>query len=446
MTTNDGRPYPLLLSLSAVVDYGLELYSSLGNTDEPEEMSVRRDTVLNRLDDLEEDTAALRDLIEKKPDEVARMREEGTFTAEYLEDMFGISQDSVYALRDLAKEVYDCGNYVEAAVYLQHFIELAEKDMSYGELMSAMWGQLAAEILSQNFEVAVKSIEQMADRIDNTRESGANPMMQLQSRAWLMHWSMFVFLGPVEDGKDKLIDFFFREKFRNAIVTYCPWLLRYLAAAAVTNKRRWRSVMPDIISLLKLERYEYSDPITEFVLTLCMDFDFEGAQEKLDECAAVLDFDYFLRPLKAEFLENGKFYTFETYCRIHSQIDIKVLGEKLGLSTEDAEKWIISLIRETKLDAKINSEENILVMGKKSLSIHQKIVSNTRNLTEATYILADGVRSLWEEKQRDKRQQQEQKEAELRRQKATEEARRQLEAEKAARVSQAPKNAWGVAS
>ena len=112
---------------------------------------------MNRLDDLEEDTAALRDLIEKKPDEVARMREEGTFTAEYLEDMFGISQDSVYALRDLAKEVYDCGNYVEAAVYLQHFIELAEKDMSYGELMSAMWGQLAAEILSKNFEVAVKS-------------------------------------------------------------------------------------------------------------------------------------------------------------------------------------------------------------------------------------------------------------------------------------------------
>ena len=384
-----------------MVDYGVELYMSLGNTEEPEEMTARRDTVLNRLDDLEDETTAIRDLLEKKADDVQRMREEDTYNAVYLEDMYGVSSDSLFALRDLAKEVYDCGNYEEAALYLTHFIELASNDMDYSELLSSMWGRLASEILSQNFDAAVKSIEEISNRLDNRRESSSNPMMELQSRAWLMHWSLFVFLGPIENGKNNLIDFFFKEKFRNAIVTYCPWLLRYLTAAAVSNRMRWRSVTADIIALLQLEKYEYSDPVTEFVEKLCVDFDFEGAQAKLKECEAVLNFDYFLKPLMGDFLENGRFFIFETYCRIHKKIDIRQLSEKLGLSMDEAEKWIITLIRDSGLDAKINSEENCVVMGKKHVSIHQRIMNSTKSLTEATYILADGVRSMWEEKERE---------------------------------------------
>ena len=67
----------------------------------------------------------------------------------------------------------------------------------------------------------------------------------------------------------------------------------------------------------------------------------------------------------------------------------------------EAEKWIITLIRDSGLDAKINSEENCVIMGKKNVSIHQQIMNSTKSLTEATYILADGVRSMWEEKERE---------------------------------------------
>ena len=41
-----------------------------------------------------------------------------------------------------------------------------------------------------------------------------------------------------------------------------------------------------------------------------------------------------------------------TYCRM--------LAEKLDMSPDDAERWIVNLIRNARLDAKIDSEKVIL--------------------------------------------------------------------------------------
>jgi len=46
-------------------------------------------------------------------------------------------------------------------------------------------------------------------------------------------------------------------------------------------------------------------------------YDFDGAQQKLQECDAVIDNDYFLTAIKADFLESARLFMFETYCRIH---------------------------------------------------------------------------------------------------------------------------------
>lgn len=48
-----------------------------------------------------------------------------------------------------------------------------------------------------------------------------------------------------------------------------------------------------------------------------MHYDFDGAQQKLAECESVLDNDYFLTAIKAEFLESARLFMFENYCRIH---------------------------------------------------------------------------------------------------------------------------------
>jgi translation initiation factor 3 subunit E len=40
----------------------------------------------------------------------------------------------------------------------------------------------------------------------------------------------------------------------------------------------------------------------------------------------------------------------------------RVLAEKLNLNFEEAERWIVNLIRNSKLDAKIDSESGTVIM------------------------------------------------------------------------------------
>ena len=49
-------------------------------------------------------------------------------------------------------------------------------------------------------------------------------------------------------------------------------------------------------------------------------------QMKLKECEAVLENDYFLAALKDDFVENARLFIFETYCRIHQCIDMRMLA------------------------------------------------------------------------------------------------------------------------
>lgn len=51
-----------------------------------------------------------------------------------------------------------------------------------------------------------------------------------------------------------------------------------------------------------------------------------------------------------------RLFIFETYCRIHQCIDLKMLSQKLNMDEEAAEKWIVNLIRNARLNAKIDSQ------------------------------------------------------------------------------------------
>ena len=99
-------------------------------------------------------------------------------------------------------------------------------------------------------------------------------------------------------------------------------MLRYLTTAVITNKRR-RNVLKDLVKVIQQESYTYRDPITEFLECLYVNFDFDGAQQKLRECETVLANDFFLVACRDDFIENARLFIFETYCRIHNTISIR---------------------------------------------------------------------------------------------------------------------------
>ena len=68
-----------------------------------------------------------------------------------------------------------------------------------------------------------------------------------------------------------------------------------------------------------------------------------------------------------------------------------MLAKKLNMNQESAEKWIANLIRNARLNAKIDSQQGTVVMGSQHPRMYEQIVEKTKNLTARTYQLGTSV-------------------------------------------------------
>lgn len=366
-----------LLSNTGMVDYAIETHVEMYGTDPPEELVKRRDMVLMALTNLGEDAGPLLNVIADE-DLTAELREKGSFTLDYLSVNHGVTLDVLEAAYELGKFQFDCGSYQDTAGLMQVYRMLMDGKNPEREF-HALWGKFAADILNGNWEAALEDMNLLKEAIDSSgRSINLNPLQQLQQRSWLIHWSLFVFFNH-RDGRNGITDLLFSEKYLNTIQTNCPHILRYLTTAVITNKKR-RNVVKDLVKVIQQESYAYSDPITEFVQCLYVNFDFEGAQDMLQKCEDTLKRDFFLYNQLDDFLEDARRTIFETYCRIHQVIDIGMLANKLNMEKYDAEKWVVNLIRNARLDAKIDSQANQVIMGVRVPSVYEQVVDSTKSL------------------------------------------------------------------
>jgi translation initiation factor 3 subunit E len=300
---------------------------------------------------------------------------------------YGITQDHLKGLYEFARFQFGCGSYGPAAELLGHYRLLAtNQDKS----TLALWGKLASEILMRKWENALADLKLLQSLIDNRVNAPA--VVICQQRSWLIHWGLFIFFNH-PNGRNSLIELFFNERYLTVIQTACPHILRYLATAVIINRRK-RNMIKDLLRAIQQEAYTYSDPITQFIDALFVQFDFESAQQKLRECETLLVNDYFLHPCHEEFLENARMYIFETYCRIHQCIEITMIADKLNMTETEAERWIVNLIRHAHFDARIDSENNQVILGNQSSSVHQQLIDKTKSLSYKTNEMALGVQKL----------------------------------------------------
>eukprot|EP00249_Psilotum_nudum_P014645 c24936_g1_i1 orf=537-1856(-) len=384
-----------LLAKTNMVDYAMDIHKSLYHTEEvPQEMLERRVEVVSRLKMLEDSAAPLISFLQN-PALVQELRSDKQYNLQMMNDRYQIGPEQIEALYQYAKFQFECGNYSGASDYLYQYRTLCT---SPEKSLSALWGKLAAEILMQNWDVALEELNRLREVIDS--KAFASPLTQLQNRTWLMHWSLFVYFNH-ENGRNAIIELFFQERYLNAIQTNAHHLLRYFAIALIINKRR-RNVLKELIKVIQQEQYAYKDPVTEFLECLFVNYDFEGAQFKLRECEEVIVNDFFIGkqaqengfvtvPLRDEFMENARLFIFETYCRIHQCIDIGMLSAKLNMNYDDAERWIVNLIRSARLDAKIDSRMGTVVMGTQCTNVYEQLIDMTRQLTLRSCMLASNV-------------------------------------------------------
>ena len=362
-----------LLKQTNMTDYVASLWRELNNSDSvPDEFLKKREEVLDRLNLFRQETSQIDELL-SDDSVVSNLRSDKVANLKFLETNHGVTPEMVDMLYDYGRFQYSCGSYVDAARQLEQFRILSTDN---DKVTSATWGKLASDILVGEFETVMEEINKVKESIDTKLFN--NPLAQLQHRTWLIHWALFPFFR-FEPARDAITDMFFSPAFINTIQTACPWILRYLAAAVITNRARTRNTgqyqkqLKDLVRVVRQEGYEYHDPVTDFVKALYIDFDFEEAQKKLGEADEVVKGDFFSNPVAEEFVEAARHLTSESYCKIHQRIDIGDLSKRLGLEMEEGEKWIVNLIRDTRMDGKLDYKEGTVLMNHPANSVYQQV-------------------------------------------------------------------------
>ncbi|XP_055386429.1 eukaryotic translation initiation factor 3 subunit E [Condylostylus longicornis] len=382
-----------IVNKTNMIDYTMDTRKRLNlGEDTPEELQQRKTKVLATLRELHNEVAPIMKATEllKNSDS---MKDSKTFV-NVLQKDYNFNAENVESAYKLAKYLYECGSYRDATSYLYFcLLVMSTSDKNY---LNVLWGKLASEILNLNWDSALEDLSRLREFIDSSNFTAINA---LQQRTWLIHWGIFVFFNH-DKGRDVIIEMFlYKPLYLNAIQTMCPHILRYLATAVIINRAR-RNALKDLIKVIQQESYTYRDPITEFLECLYVNFDFDGARMKLHECQTVILNDFFIVACLDEFVENARLMIFETFCRIHQCITISMLADKLNMKPNEAECWIVNLIRNARLDAKIDSKLGHVVMGTQPLSPYQQLVEKIDSLS----IRSEALTGLVERKHKQKNQ------------------------------------------
>ncbi|EME40145.1 hypothetical protein DOTSEDRAFT_74845 [Dothistroma septosporum NZE10] len=384
-----------LLQGTNMTDFVGDLYANLNNMDErPAEYTKKRDEVLERRRIYEEETEKIQALL-GDADVINNLRSDKMSNMNYLKENHGVTQQMVDQLYDFGQFQYSCGDYGSASELLYQFRILSTDN---DKVSAATWGKLACDILTVNWESAMEEVMKLKESIDTRLFN--NALAQLQHRTWLIHWALFPFFNH-EPAREQLTELFFSPTYINTIQTSCPWILRYLSAAVITNRNRpgnktfiygnYQKQLKDLVRIVRQEQYEYNDPVTSFVKALYVDFDFEEAQRRLSEAEQIQRSDFFLAAASDAFLDAARHLISESYCKIHQRIDIKDLSTRLGLSHSEGEKWIVNLIRDTRVDAKIDYKAGTVIMNHPPVSVYQQVIERTKGGFFRTQVLSAAV-------------------------------------------------------
>ncbi|EGX96344.1 eukaryotic translation initiation factor 3 subunit 6 [Cordyceps militaris CM01] len=403
-----------LLEDTNMTDYVANMYCELHEVAEPPAQYLRkREAVVAQLQKYEQATATIADLL-TQDDVVNGLRSDKVANLEFLKTQHGVNlalltpgvfpqvtAEMVDALYDFGQFQFRCGQYGPAADMLYQFRVLSTDN---DKVAASTWGKLACEILSANWDSAVDELKNVRESIDTRLFS--NPRAQLDHRAMLAHWALFPLFNH-DAAREPVLDMFFSAPYINTIQTACPWILRYLIAAVITGRGRAASVssapgnrsasatqqkqLKDVVRYVRQEAYEYADPVTQFVAALYFAHDFDAARDALRRAENVCRADFFLASSADAFVDAARHLICESYCKIFSRMNIRDLSAKLGLDPDDGEKWIVNLIRETRLDAKIDSKDGTVIMNHPPNNVYQQVIEKTKGGFFRTQVLNAAV-------------------------------------------------------
>lgn len=354
--------------------------------------------------------------------------------------------DGPEGLYDWSLASFDYGLYARAAEGLAAYIDLVKKIVlserdgeNVGKnprynLLNLKFGLLAAYIGDKNYEQATSVVHQIEEFLEHCATSNTSqqnsalpstvnpailsnnqPLLSksevLTHRCWLMHWSLFILFkaSPGQSHQvvghemanprgsqvkidntlvspkvwEKLVDLFVSEPYLLLVSLQAPHLLRYISALFL-RERRLKSFVKDLTHVLGQDVEAYKDPVTEFLLSLHQDLDFDVAAEKLKEVMVLVKQDYFLSGNSEVIVSNARLAIFGIYCRTHQSVDITTLAKIISLPPDDCEAYIASLIQQGRLNnacISTSGTSNSVSFEKKKGDLASLVLEKTKNMS-----------------------------------------------------------------
>jgi len=296
-----------------------------------------------------------------------------------------------YAVK-YARNFYDRGEYEEALKVLNTVVNLVEDE---DVLINVYWGKVHSEFLISSYGEAHEDFKILRTKIDARALPSHSKMAQ---RVFLLHTALFFYLSEqsAESDYDALVELFTNEHYLSAIQVSAPHLIRYLGSALLLlkNNPKSKSNLHNLVPVFNKDISEYSDSLTEFIKILFGDFDFKKAQQKIKDFQKEFTNDYFLTKRTDQIINNSQTMFFEAFCRVYRKVNIKMVAEYLGVSQEEAEVWIVNLIRNANMEAKIDLEKGVLALTYSQPQIYEQVLTKTRDLIPRTTILVNNLQKI----------------------------------------------------
>ncbi|KAH9053949.1 eukaryotic translation initiation factor 3 subunit 6 [Lactarius deliciosus] len=291
----------------------------------------------------------------ENPDVARALRQDKNQNLAYLKDNYDLTLEQITALYNLGKFQY------VRELFGRHVLSI-DTDLN----TSAHWGKLASNTLTGKWDVTPEELstfrETLVVRAGATPLSGAaaqpqrhaEPLATPHSRAGLVHLSLFVYFN-YPAGRTLLLKTFLVLAYLNTIQSAVPWVLRYLAVAAVLSRRAQAS--------------GGTAPVSSRVR--------HAIREVVKSCTSTRTVTKFLKELYVEFdfvaRAAGYMTGFGMPAYLPSPSLTTVTSAQLNLSPDKGEKWIVNLIRDTRLaaDAKIDLEKNVIEIHRPALPIYR---------------------------------------------------------------------------
>jgi len=302
------------------------------------------------------------------------------------------SKDDIDYSVKYARALFDIGQYETANKILNTLLPLIDEDE---QIINVLWGKLVSAMLVESFTEAADDLKILKEKLDKDRQ-GVSHMHVLANRVSLLHTAVYLFLKTKfsEDSLETLIDLFTRDNYISAIQNGAPHLIRYLVAAFLLLKNYPKfdlNKLTNLLPNLNPDVCNYTDGLNLFTLALLQDFNFKKAQTLIKGFKSDLEGDYFLGNRIDEIINNAQKVFFEVYCKIYRKIELKTVAEYLGVSKEEAEIWIVNLIRNSNVDAKVDPEQGLIYLTSQQQGVYEQVFNKTKDLVPRTNILINTI-------------------------------------------------------